>query len=556
MNPETRACRDCKENFTVEAEDFAFYDKMQAPAPTLCPECRFKRRALFRNEMNLYTNRSCGLCSKKVISVFAPNSPYIIYCQECFDGDKWDPYSYAQDYDPARPFFEQFGELMRQVPKRNLGNTVSLGPNVNSDYTNVASSNKNCYLIFNSSLCEDSMYSRGMKNNRDAVDIYFGVGIERCYEGVNVNESNGVVFGQNVVGSLDSIFLRDSSGCQNCFGGVNLRNKSYVFFDEQLSKEEYEKRTSEIRGSYAKMKEAREKFEEFSLQFPRRANSNIKTVNSTGDYLFQGKNLHNCFEITDGEDTKYAFSSKNIKDSYDTMGYGYNSELLLDCCATGLSSRIIGSYWAENCSDVQYSYFVRKCQNVVGCDAIKNGTYCILNKKYTEAEYKELQEKIRAELVKAGEYGMFMPPALAPFSYNETIGQDNFPMTKEAALAAGYRWQDDMQVTKGKETLQPEQIPDHIKDVPDTIIQERLRCISCERNYIITPAELKFYRTMILPIPRPCFYCRHQDRIKRRGPMRIFDRICAKCSTEIKTTYAPERPEIVYCESCYQKEVL
>jgi len=28
------------------------------------------------------------------------------------------------------------------------------------------------------------------------------------------------------------------------------------------------------------------------------------------------------------------------------------------------------------------------------------------------------------------------------------------------------------------------------------------------------------------------------------------------CDVEFETTYAPDRPEIVYCEKCYQKEVV
>ncbi len=28
-----------------------------------------------------------------------------------------------------------------------------------------------------------------------------------------------------------------------------------------------------------------------------------------------------------------------------------------------------------------------------------------------------------------------------------------------------------------------------------------------------------------------------------------------KCSVGFKTAYAPDRPEIVYCESCYKQEV-
>jgi len=28
-----------------------------------------------------------------------------------------------------------------------------------------------------------------------------------------------------------------------------------------------------------------------------------------------------------------------------------------------------------------------------------------------------------------------------------------------------------------------------------------------------------------------------------------------ECPNEFETSYAPDRPEIIYCESCYNKEV-
>ena len=60
---------------------------------------------------------------------------------------------------------------------------------------------------------------------------------------------------------------------------------------------------------------------------------------------------------------------------------------------------------------------------------------------------------------------------------------------------------------------------------------------------------------MNIPVPRRCFFCRHHDRITRRGPFKLWKRNCDKCKKEIRTNYAPERPEIVYCEKCYQQEV-
>ena len=274
MTTETKHCRNCKSEFTIQPDDFAFYEKMGVPAATLCPDCRFKRRALFRNERTLY-NRTCDLCKKSIVSMYNPKLPYTIYCQECYESDKWDPRSFAMEHDPQRPFFEQLKELFERVPKKTLYLTTGLGPNINSEYNNMTGGLKNCYLVFNTGHAEDSMYSRGMKEAREAVDVYYGVNVERCYEGINLEQSTGVLYGQNSVGNIDSAFMLNCSGCQSCFGCVNLRHKSYHFFNEPLSKEEYKKRVDEVMGSYSAMQEMRKKFDEFSLKFPRKENTKI-----------------------------------------------------------------------------------------------------------------------------------------------------------------------------------------------------------------------------------------------------------------------------------------
>jgi hypothetical protein len=58
-----------------------------------------------------------------------------------------------------------------------------------------------------------------------------------------------------------------------------------------------------------------------------------------------------------------------------------------------------------------------------------------------------------------------------------------------------------------------------------------------------------------LPIPRRHPDQRHLDRMALRNPRKLFDRKCDKCQVDMKTTYAPERKETVYCEECYNKEV-
>ena len=350
--------------------------------------------------------------------------------------------------------------------------------------------------------------------------------------------------------------LLNCSGVQNCFGCVNLRHKSYYFFNEPLEKEEWKERVSDIIGSYKKMEEAKKRFAEHILKFPRRENNNLKAVNSTGDLIFASKNCNSCFEISDGEDLKYVFSTKVTKDSYDLLGHGRRAELMLEGVGTGIGARVIGSWWTDNSYDIEYSFAVMSSENCFGCDGIQKGKFVILNKKYSEEEYKKIRAKIIDELMSKNQYGLFMPPELSPFAYNESIGQDYMSLAKKDAITQGFRWEDNIPEMHGKETLKPEQIPDNIKDISDSILNEVLACVSCGRNYKLIKPELELYRKLLIPIPRKCFNCRHVERLGRRGPFKLFDRTCAKCINPIKTNFAPDRPEIVYCEKCYQQEVV
>ena len=170
-------------------------------------------------------------------------------------------------------------------------------------------------------------------------------------------------------------------------------------------------------------------------------------------------------------------------------------------------------------------------------------------------------------------FGEYYPIELSPFGYNETYASELVPLNKEQALQKGYLWQDNTQRTTGRETLLPENIPDSINEVKDEILNETLVCIECERNYRINPNELIFYKKMRIPIPRRCFHCRHNNRVKKTNPFKQWHRSCmcdktnhfhgegnprqggARCTVEFETSYAPDRPEIVYCEKCYQAEV-
>ncbi len=70
-------------------------------------------------------------------------------------------------------------------------------------------------------------------------------------------------------------------------------------------------------------------------------------------------------------------------------------------------------------------------------------------------------------------YGEFYPPELSPWSYNETLAQEYFPLTKEEAISLGYRWKD--VETKEKEAKLTEDEKFAAKDELQKIIDEANR---------------------------------------------------------------------------------
>ena len=128
-------------------------------------------------------------------------------------------------------------------------------------------------------------------------------------------------------------------------------------------------------------------------------------------------------------------------------------------------------------------------------------------------------------------------------------------MTKEEVIKWGGNWRDEVYLTKGKETIKF--LPDRITDVLDSIVNDVLACVGCQRNYRIIIPELNYYRRQGLPLPRYCSSCRYLDRLNLCNPRKLYHRQCMRpsCSNEFETTYAPDRPEKIYCEECYRKEI-
>jgi len=600
MSSETKICQNCKNNFTIEPEDFKFYEKIKVPPPTWCPECRAQRRMTWRNERALYKRKDAN--GIDVISIYSEDKPVKIYERNYWWSDKWNPMDFGKDYDFSKPLFIQFRELFESVPAASIFNSNP----VNSDYCNHSGYMKNCYLTPASWECERVSYSARTINSKDSIDLMAVFKCELCYEAIDSSESYKTFFSQNCSACFESYFLFDCKNCNNCFGCVGLRNKQYYIFNQPYTKEGYKKRIENFDiGSYKKFNDFKKTFLTHKLSFPFKFARLINTVNVIGNNLLNAKNSKYCFDMREMEECRYLTHGFEIKDSFDGFGIGL-CELLYEGIDTGEkgASKERFSVVVYASSDTHYCFNCEGSSSLFACIGLRNKSYCILNKQYTKEEYEKLVPKIIEHMNsmpyidKRGrvyKYGEFFPPELSPFSYNETIAQEYFPLTKDQALDKGYSWKDP-EPRNYEITLKTEDLPDHIKDVPDSILNEIIQCAhfghamskcneQCTEAYKIIPQELQFLRKMNLPLPRLCPNCRHYQRIKQRNPLKLWHRKCQcagatshpstssgysyrntadhihhkkeePCPNEFETTYAPERPEIVYCEACYLREVV
>lgn len=585
MNKENRVCQNCHRDFTIEPEDFEFYERIKVPAPTFCPDCREQRRIAFRNERALY-RRNCALCQTSIVARVSPDKEYPVYCNKCWWSDGWDAMTYGQDYDFSKPFFEQFRELLFKTPHIALG----ASNNINSDWVNQETDDKNCYLNVGGHINEDSGYNTYELYSKDCFDNFWCFKSELCYQCVNIERCFQTIYSRECFDCRSVAFSEDCRNCDNCFGCAGLRNKQYHLWNKDVGKEEYEKfiaanplTKSNVIADFQKQAE------KIWRTMPKRYSFIIKSVNSDGHFVTESKNTHNAWNVEKNEDSKHMFITAGIKDCHDFSAAGWSEMSYEISSSVGVynAKSIVFSFGKtgeRQSSNIEYCYMVSTSNNCFGCANIKNKQYCILNKQYTKEEY----EKILPQIIKhmddmpyqgknnrTYKYGEFFPIEISPYGYNETAAVDYFPLTKEQASAQGLPWCDFESETAPASGYE---IPEDSRDAKDEILEKILKCEISGKSYRLIPMELNFYRKMGLPLPRRAPLQRHKERIAKLLPRKISERQCecagkniskndykntaehfhgaAACPNSIKTPYSPDRPETIYCEVCYQSEII
>ena len=584
------ACTHCHTEFEITPQDTLLMSILGISTLHTCSHCNFIERMIWRNERSFFNSINSARPDEKIISIYHPQSDVVVYDQKSWWGDSWDAKNYGKDIDFSKPFFEQWKELFYSVPFPNLLNWNS----VNSEYCNCTGNSKNCYMCFGGDSSEDCLYNMYDMFCTQTLDSYWAIKCNLCYELVLAENCYKVFFGFNVKGCRDSYFLTDCTNCSDCIGCVGLKNAQYYILNEKYSKEAYFEKKKELAlNTFNGLKSFKDTYKKLVQIFPQKYARIINSYNTTGDRIQGSKDIANSFDVvTPAENIKDCnVCGWNLKDTLRSSQVGFGAEMVYNSFGVfSAASKVYCSAYCPSASEVWYSYNCQAGFNLFGCVGLKKGEYCILNKQYTKEAYLELLPKIKEHMKnmpyidkrgKQWNFGDFFPSDFSPFSYNESMAIDIYPKTEEQILVGGFIFR-----PREKNVYTLTKKVEEISTIDINTIEPRTEIFECKNQgeplncpgaFRITDYELYLYKTLNIPVPEYCFNCRHYERFSHINKYILTEKQCtcsglteksglykntsihhhgeSPCMNIFQTTIT-DKNAIIYCEKCYQQEVI
>ncbi len=603
-------CERCAKDYVINDKHIKAYDdfspvinwkKYTIVPPSICPDCSEQIRLSFRNKRNLY-RRKCDFSWKDILSLYSPDKEVKVFDKDIWWSDKWSALDYWQVFDEDNTFFEQLKDLIWKVPYPNL----TIVNSENCEYNDSLVWSKNSYMCFWNNNLEDTYYTEESRNIKTSSDIWWSWDVEKSYEiidSANIYNSKYCFCCDN---SSNITLCSKCSNCHDCFMCYWLDNKRYHILNKEYSKEEYIKKMQEIDlWDYEKVKTYTKIYNDFVIKMPHQHLQMNNSENSMWDYLYFSKEANNCFNIIWVQNAINLYEWWRCSMVYDSsFVYDLEWPVIWSIIVFNASKNIYFSeYIYDNSFNIFYSVNLKACKNCFACVWLVGKEFCIFNKQYTQQWYYDEVERIinvmdtppkspsteeeSWAIAKQGQWGSPLPPCLSRFWYNETESNFYYPVESHhpspfpkgegiekweiknntfipiIPLPLGeVRWglvfnrsTYEAPFPKVDKIIPANKLPDNIKDIPDDILNRAIECEVTKKPFRIISQELEFYRKHNLPIPRRHPDQRHLDRMALRNPRKLFDRKCDKCGKDMKTTYAPDRSEIVYCEECYNREI-
>lgn len=412
---------------------------------------------------------------------------------------------------PDFDFVKEFRKLYLKSPCCGAYTRAS----ENCPYGDIVVVSKNCYMCFNCGQSEDCCYCENSRALTDSYDCGYSEQCELCYECIDCDGCYNCNFCQDCSNCESIYFGFDLRRCKDCIGCSGLRDKQYCIFNEQLSKEDYQKKATKLDfENKTALKFINGKLEELKLKTPHVYSHQHDTADCTGDYVYHSKNCHMCFDARHSEDSAFVVMAnldRGTRDSFDCGPMPTGMDLCYDISYAHYLFNCRHIYFCGNLKDSEYCNNCFESGNLFGCCYLtkKQGKFFILNEEVDEDFYRKKTEGIIADLYARGIW-----------SFHDLVHKD---------------------------------LSQKFQAVPDD--QLKRICQICGESFEIIKREIDYYKKYKIPYPIYCPSCRMNQRINLRNEWKLYKRICDHCKKNIISTYTPDTKHTVYCFECYWGEM-
>lgn len=287
-------------------------------------------------------------------------------------------------------FLSQYQRLVARIPRAP---TYSAN-NENCPYTGHTYHSKNSYSCFDCAYCTDCLYCFDSARTTNCVDSDYAVDSELLYECVDFYKSYNCAYSQYCARLYDSSFCYDCHDSHDLFGCTHLKQKQYCIFNKQYTKEEYEKKVSEL--LVRPVEENYRALAELIKRYPMGPTYVSHSQNCDfGNHVHYALDCYLCFDAARSEHCGYLYDSFYCKHCFD-MTQCAHCELCYECQDSSKLYNCQWVDWSSNCFDSSYLTNCGDCHNCFGCVGVKHKKFCILNKQYTEEEYMRVMQDFRS----------------------------------------------------------------------------------------------------------------------------------------------------------------
>lgn len=555
--PGERVCALTGEKWMLTDEEIGWYKKFNIPPSSRAPLARMRILSGFMNGYQWWWHKHAET-GKAILSYVHPSSGLkVLPDQEWLTKDFS---SETIDYNATESFFGQFRKLQEKIPLKAANNVIepehsmALGSKGDIDSYFVADGGKNreCFFTLCSAMSERSAEIHNVLQANDSFHIN---------DAFNVHRSQ---YASDLRGLANSAFAFIASDCADCFGAAIRRHKKNLWFNEQLSEEEYKTRRASVDlGRRSVAEEWKKKFYSFlSKEIVWPQNMNWNTEGCEGEYLVGARDSRFCFACVNKPSRLFqvAFTAGEVRDSAFVIGANDVSECY-QCTFAERNSQCLFSYSIIRCQNLEYCFECRECENCFGCVGLQRKKFHIFNKPYSEKEYWPRVDELKTAMLARGEYGEFFPLNFSPVYFLQSasvmywlsgeaeakqLGAAVYDPSSADAIGEGK-----IDVSKARSSAD---IPDSIDEIDDSWCGVPIRDEQLGRYFTFLKPEIALYKQLRVAPPNKHFIRRISEMIQEANSAVFEEKTCAKCGKKMIVSVNRTFPEkTVYCTECFNK---